>query len=116
MAVELSEVDSSSVIAGGVTTANFPQAAMNLRRSLSASVELLCVMVMPRTVQNTNERTRRIRVDPNANKTRRNRHGSRKFGRTEIRGFRGEEFKPACHVCGEPFFGASLPIRHGKSS
>jgi hypothetical protein len=33
MAVELSDVDKSIVMAGGVTTANFPQVAMNLRRS-----------------------------------------------------------------------------------
>jgi hypothetical protein len=33
MAVEFSDVDNSSVIAGGVTTANFPQAARNFRRS-----------------------------------------------------------------------------------
>jgi hypothetical protein len=33
MAVEFSEVDNNSVIAGGVTTANFPQAAKNFRLS-----------------------------------------------------------------------------------
>jgi hypothetical protein len=32
-AVEFKDVDNSSVIAGGVTTANFPQAARNFRRS-----------------------------------------------------------------------------------
>jgi hypothetical protein len=33
LAVEFKDVDNSSVIAGGVTTANFPQAAKNFRRS-----------------------------------------------------------------------------------
>jgi hypothetical protein len=33
MAVEFKDVDSRSVTAGGVTTANFPQAARNFRRS-----------------------------------------------------------------------------------
>jgi hypothetical protein len=33
MAVEVSEVDNKSVIAGGVTTANLPQAAKNFRLS-----------------------------------------------------------------------------------
>jgi hypothetical protein len=33
MAVEVKDVDNNSVIAGGVTTANFPQAARNFRRS-----------------------------------------------------------------------------------
>jgi hypothetical protein len=32
MAVEFNDVDNSNVIAGGVTTANFPQAARNSRR------------------------------------------------------------------------------------
>lgn len=32
-AVELSDADSNNVIAGGVTTANFPHEARNLRRS-----------------------------------------------------------------------------------
>jgi hypothetical protein len=35
-AVEVNDVDNSSVIAGGVTTANFPQAARNFRRSAEA--------------------------------------------------------------------------------
>ena len=35
MAVEVKDVDKSIVIAGGVTTANFPQAARNFRRSAS---------------------------------------------------------------------------------
>jgi hypothetical protein len=33
MAEEVSDVDKSIVMAGGVTTANLPQAAKNLRRS-----------------------------------------------------------------------------------
>jgi hypothetical protein len=37
MAVEFKEVDNSSVIAGGVTTANFPQEARNFRRSAAAA-------------------------------------------------------------------------------
>jgi hypothetical protein len=40
MAVEVNDVDNSSVIAGGVTTANFPQAAGNFRRSARAAVSL----------------------------------------------------------------------------
>ena len=40
MAVEVNDVDNSSVIAGGVTTANFPQAARNFRRSASDAVSL----------------------------------------------------------------------------
>jgi hypothetical protein len=32
MAVEFNDVDNSNVIAGGVTIANFPQAARNSRR------------------------------------------------------------------------------------
>ena len=35
MAVEVKDVDKSIVIAGGVTTANFPQVARNFRRSAS---------------------------------------------------------------------------------
>src|SRR4051794_33020349 len=41
-----SEVDRSNVIAGGVTTANFPQVAKNLRRSSSASWEGVGISVM----------------------------------------------------------------------
>ena len=37
MASEVNDVDSSIVIAGGVTTANFPHVARNFRRSASAS-------------------------------------------------------------------------------
>jgi hypothetical protein len=37
MAVEFSDVDKSIVMAGGVTTANFPQVARNFRRSSVAS-------------------------------------------------------------------------------
>jgi hypothetical protein len=40
MAVEFSDVDRSSVIAGGVTIANLPQVARNLRRSSSAVLEI----------------------------------------------------------------------------
>jgi hypothetical protein len=38
MAVEFSDVDSSIVMAGGVTTANLPQFARNFRRSSSSGV------------------------------------------------------------------------------
>jgi hypothetical protein len=38
MAVELSDVDKSIVMAGGVTTANLPQLARNFRRSSSSGV------------------------------------------------------------------------------
>jgi hypothetical protein len=38
MAVDVKLVDNSIVTAGGVTTANFPHVARNLRRSSSASV------------------------------------------------------------------------------
>ena len=38
IAVEFNDVDRSIVIAGGVTAANFPQVARNLRRSSSALV------------------------------------------------------------------------------
>src|SRR3954453_17264557 len=41
-----SEVERSKVIAGGVTTANFPQVAKNLRRSSSASWEEVGISVM----------------------------------------------------------------------
>src|SRR3954447_406908 len=44
------EVERSIVIAGGVTTANFPQVAKNFRRSLSASSSgrlVISVMLTP---------------------------------------------------------------------
>jgi hypothetical protein len=42
MAFEVRDVDNSIVIAGGVTTANLPQAARNFRRSaISASFSVL---------------------------------------------------------------------------
>jgi hypothetical protein len=40
MAVEVKDVDNNIVIAGGVTTANFPQAARNFRRSAPEAVSL----------------------------------------------------------------------------
>jgi hypothetical protein len=40
MAVDVNDVDGSSVIAGGATTANFPQAARNFRRSASEAISL----------------------------------------------------------------------------
>jgi hypothetical protein len=40
MAVDVNDVDNSIVIAGGVTTANFPQAARNFRRSAPEAVSL----------------------------------------------------------------------------
>jgi hypothetical protein len=40
-AVEVKDVDNSSVIAGGVMTANFPQEARNFRRSAAAATSAL---------------------------------------------------------------------------
>ncbi|OCK56980.1 hypothetical protein LMTR3_15340 [Bradyrhizobium sp. LMTR 3] len=41
IASEVKVVDNNNVIAGGVTAANFPQAARNFRRSASASFSKL---------------------------------------------------------------------------
>jgi hypothetical protein len=46
MAELCNEVERSKVIAGGVTTANFPQVAKNLRRSSSASWEGVGISVI----------------------------------------------------------------------